>query len=134
MRKIFNLTLVSLILLSTLLPHANAHEGSTRIMDIAKDCEFMYVLKGSDIQKLSLPNLTVIKLVSLPVGTRGNNITIAGGCSDPNETILVFARARGPSNRILLSYNENLDLIAQLTISDSRHDDDDDDEHDDNHD
>ena len=61
MRKIFNSTLVSLILLSSLLPlYASAHEESTKVIDIAKDCEFIYVLRRSEIQKLSLPSFTVI--------------------------------------------------------------------------
>ncbi len=47
MKKIFNSTLVLLLLLFCVsLPfYVSAHEGSTRVIDIAKDCEFMYVLK-----------------------------------------------------------------------------------------
>ena len=131
MKKNISLMLIAgMLLLSSSLTCAFAHNEvkETKVRDSAKDCEFLYVLKDDGIEKLSLPNFTSISSVKLPVLTRGRNISIAGGCSDPAETILVFAKQRtnDGDKDVLISYNENLQLVAQLTIKENSDDDDDD--------
>ncbi len=129
MKKNISLMLITgMLLLSSSLTCAFAHHEvrESKVRDSAKDCEFLYLLKEDGIEKLSLPNFTSISSVKLPALTRARSISIAGGCSDPTETILVFAKQRSNGDKdVLLSYNENLQLVAQLTIKENNDDDDD---------
>ena len=135
MKKIFAQALLCILVLSVFLfpPITTANDKEKKITGIAKDCEFLYLLMENEIQKFTLPNFTLTKSVDIPSGNKGRDITIAGGCSDPNETILVFAKRKGSSSdRVLLSYNEDLELISQLALDNEiNNDDDDDDENDD---
>ena len=129
MKKNISLMLIAgMLLLPSSLTCVFAHNEvkEKKIRDSAKDCEFLYLLKEDGIEKLSLPNFTSISSVKLPALTRGRSISIAGGCSDPIETILVFAKQKSDSDKeVLLSYDENLQLVAQLTIKENNDDDDD---------
>ena len=125
MKKIFNLILVGVILFSGFQLCANAHHednsGIRDVQDLTKDCKALYVLTKDTVQKFSVPNLTLVKSVNLPSHTRGKKITLAGACGDPTETVLVSANGKGS---VLLSYNEDLQLIAQLNINERDDDDD----------
>ena len=130
MKKNISLMVIATLLLSSSLTCVFAHNEvkEMKIKDSAKDCEFLYLLKEDGIEKLSLPNFTSISSVKLPALTRGRSISIAGGCSDPTETILVFAKQKSNGDKdVLLSYDENLQLVAQLTIKENNNDNDDND-------
>lgn len=133
MKKILNLLLaiVSVIPLSLgsyAIAHDEGNQGNQKIEDIAKDCEFLYVLRTTKIDKLNLPNFTVLTSVNLPARTKGRSISIAGECSDPKQTILVSAKSKvANTDKVLLSYDENLQLVSQLTLDEE---DDDNENHD----
>ena len=119
MKKILNLLLATVLLVPLSLGnYVVAHEGDNqKIEDLAKDCLFLYVLRETKIEKLNLPDFTVLSSVDLPSHSKGRDITIAGDCSDPKETILVFAKRKvADTDNVLLSYDKNLQFIAQLTL------------------
>lgn len=126
-RNISLMLIAGMLFLSSSLTCVFAHNEvrEKKIKDSAKDCKFLYVLKEDGIEKLSLPSFTSISSVKLPALTRARSISIAGGCSDPTETILVFAKQKLNGDRdVLLSYDENLQFVAQLTIKENDDDDD----------
>ena len=90
----------------------------------AFDCNFMYLLTKDEIIKFSLPDLTRISSVSLPLKTQGIEIKIAGQCSDPKRTLLVLGnrrlidRPKRGQGLILLSYSEDLNLITSKDLKD----------------
>ena len=122
MKNILNLFLATLLVIPlSLTNYAIAHdEGNQvnpKIEDLAKDCQFLYVLRTTRIDKLNLPNFTVLTSVNLPPRTRGTNISLAGGCNDPRRTVLVAAKQKVENtNKVLLSYDENLQFVAQLVL------------------
>ena len=122
MKKILNLALATISVIplslgSYAVAHEEGNQVNQKIEDIAKDCEFLYVLRTTKIDKLNLPNFTVLTSVNLPARTKGRSISIAGGCSDPKQTILVSAKSKvANTDEVLLSYDENLQLVSQLTL------------------
>ena len=134
MKNVLNLFLATLLVIPLLLTnYAIAHpdEGNQvnpKIEDLAKDCQSLYVLRTTRIDKLSLPSFTVLTSVNLPPRTKGMDISLAGECNDPSQTILVTAKQKAENtDKVLISYDGNLQFVAQLTLD---KDDEDDDEHD----
>ena len=90
----------------------------------AFDCDFMYLLTKDKIIKFSLPELTRISAVDLPLKTEGLEIKLAGQCSDPKRTLLVLGhkalidRPQRGQGLILLSYNEDLTLNSSKDVKD----------------
>ena len=90
----------------------------------AFSCDFMYLLTKSKLIKLSLPELTRISSVDLPLRTQGLEIKIAGQCSDPKRTLLVLGhkalidRPQRGQGLILFSYSEDLTLTSSKDVKD----------------
>lgn len=142
MRKIANLFVVFAVILTFSLPNCVNAKGKDKEIDVedlieeksaAKDCNFLYILTGDKIDKYSLPDLQLITSAVLPSNTRGKAIDIAGGCSDPNQTILVIAK-RKRVGEVLLSLNRDLQIVGELLFEDIEDDDEDEDDDDDNND
>ncbi|MBI3308655.1 MAG: hypothetical protein HYZ79_04715 [Candidatus Melainabacteria bacterium] len=140
--RFINLILSILILVSFSLPYDATAKGKNRqeveVGDLiseskaAKDCEFLFILSKSTINKHSLPNLQFVASVDLPSDTKGEGIDIAGQCGDPQETILVLAKRKGHgSGEVLLSYNKDLQLVGEISFADDDEEEDEDDEEDD---
>ena len=91
---------------------------------ITFDCEFMYLLTENQIIKFSLPELTRIASVNLPLQTTGVEIKLIGQCSDAKQTLLVLGnkklieRPQRGQGLILLSYNEDLVLVSSKDVKD----------------
>ncbi|GEM_PF-4299828 len=100
-------TIKKTIKLDTILPESNA----------GKDCQFLYILKDNSLNKHSLPDLKLVLSVNLPPGDVGIAVDVGGDCPSTTKTILVRADNQSNSNEeVLLSYNENLQLIGTLTL------------------
>ena len=90
----------------------------------AFDCNFMYLLTKDKIVKFSLPELTRISTVDLPLKTEGLEIKLAGQCSDPKRTLLVLGhkalidRPQRGQGLLLLSYSEDLTLTSSKDVKD----------------
>ena len=91
----------------------------------AFDCNFMYLLTKDKIIKFSLPELTRISSVDLPLKTEGFEIRLAGQCSDPKQTLLVLGhkalidRPQRGQGLILFSYStEDLTLTSSKDVKD----------------
>ena len=88
------------------------------------DCNFMYLLTKDKIIKFSLPELTRISSVDLPLNTAGLEIKLAGQCSDPKQTLLVLGhkalinRPQRGQGLILFSYSEDLTLTSSKDVKD----------------
>ena len=91
----------------------------------AFDCDFMYLLTKDKIIKFSLPELTRLSSVNLPLNTEGLEIKLVGQCSDPKRTLLVLGnkklieRPQRGQGLILFSYNsEDLTLTSSKDVKD----------------
>ena len=96
----------NVIKLETILPESNA----------GKDCQFLYILKENSINKHSLPDLKLVLSVNLPQDTKGKAIDVGEGCNSPKA---ILVRAESDTNgeeEILLSYDENLQLVGRLAL------------------
>ena len=91
---------------------------------IAFDCDFMYLLTKNKIIKFSLPELTRLSSVDLPLNTEGLEVRLAGQCSDPKQNLLVLGhktlinRPQRGQGLILLSYSEDLTLTSSKDVKD----------------
>ena len=90
----------------------------------AFDCNFMYLLTKDKIIKFSLPELTRLSSVDLPLNTEGLEVKLAGQCSDPKRTLLVLGhkalinRPQRGQGLILFSYSEDLTLTSSKDVKD----------------
>ena len=90
----------------------------------AFDCNFMYLLTKDKIIKFSLPELTRISSVDLPLNTEGLEIKLVGQCSEPKRTLLVLGhkalidRPQRGQGLILFSYSEDLTLTSSKDVKD----------------
>ena len=90
----------------------------------AFDCNFMYLLTKDKIIKFSLPELTRLSSVDLPLNTEGLEVKLAGQCSDPKRTLLVLGhkalidRPQRGQGLILFSYSEDLTLTSSKGVKD----------------
>ena len=90
----------------------------------AFDCNFMYLLTKNKIIKFSLPELTRLTDVDLPLNTEGLEIKLVGQCSDPKRTLLVLGhkalidRPQRGQGLILFSYSEDLTLTSSKDVKD----------------
>ena len=91
----------------------------------AFDCDFMYLLTKDKIIKFSLPELTRISSVDLPLKTDGLEVKLVGQCSDPKRTLLVLGhkalidRPQRGQGLILFSYStEDLTLTSSKDVKD----------------
>ena len=90
----------------------------------AFDCNFMYLLTKDKIIKFSLPELTRISSVDLPLNTEGLEVKLVGQCSDPKQTLLVLGhkalidRPQRGQGLILFSYSEDLTLTSSKDVKD----------------
>ena len=84
----------------------------------------MYLLTKDQIIKFSLPELTRLSFVDLPLNTKGLEIKLAGQCSDPKQTLLVLGhkalinRLQRGQGLILYSYSEDLTLTSSRNVKD----------------
>ena len=131
MNKIISFILLVLVFFS-FSGYAEAHNSRSTNRDnfrdivtsvhSAKDTNSLYILGDTSIAKYSLPDLMLVLSVDLPNGSVGRGIDIVSGCNQ-NSTVLVSVKLNGGES--ILSYNQDLQLIASLqtkTVSNDIHD------------
>ena len=135
MRKRFIVLLIVMIaFLSLVFPYNSEASRTTEKFGLefkslvdkktAFDCNFMYLLTKDKIIKFSLPELTRLSSVDLPLNTEGLEISLAGQCSDPKQTLLVLGhkalinRPQRGQGLILFSYSGDLTLTSSKDVKD----------------
>lgn len=87
----------------------------------AYDCKAVYHLHENEIKKFSLPTLAMVTAITLPEGTKGEVIKLAGTCGDPTQTVLVGVKRKdastGKTVDVLQFYDENLQFVGEIVLT-----------------